>query len=67
MQQDTVAEWLRRRPAKPMCTALVGSNSIGVGYLVYKNKLRVKNQITSKKLKTVKKVKSWGSEFGSTT
>ena len=27
---DTVAEWLRRRPAKPMCSARVGSNPIGV-------------------------------------
>ena len=27
---DTVAEWLRRRPAKPMCSARVGSNTIGV-------------------------------------
>ena len=27
---DTVAEWLRRRPAKPMFSARVGSNPIGV-------------------------------------
>ena len=26
--EDTVAEWLRRRPAKPMCSARVGSNPI---------------------------------------
>ena len=30
--EDTVAEWLRRRPAKPMCSARVGSNPIGVAY-----------------------------------
>ena len=28
--QDTLAEWLRRRPAKPMGSARVGSNPIGV-------------------------------------
>ena len=27
---DTVAEWLRRRPAKPLGSARVGSNPIGV-------------------------------------
>ena len=30
--RDTVAEWLRRRPAKPMCSARVGSNPIGVAF-----------------------------------
>ena len=29
-EQDTLAEWLRRRPAKPMGSARVGSNPIGV-------------------------------------
>ena len=27
---DTLAEWLRRRPAKPVCSARVGSNPTGV-------------------------------------
>ena len=27
---DTLAEWLRRRPAKPMGSSRVGSNPIGV-------------------------------------
>lgn len=29
-QMDTLAEWLRRRPAKPMGSARVGSNPTGV-------------------------------------
>ena len=29
-EQDTVAEWLRRWTANPMCSARVGSNPIGV-------------------------------------
>ena len=29
-QQDTLAEWLRRRPAKPVGSARVGSNPTGV-------------------------------------
>ena len=37
---DTVAEWLRRRPAKPMCSARVGSNPIGVVVLVLLNCFR---------------------------
>ena len=28
---DTLAEWLRRRPAKPMGSPRVGSNPTGVG------------------------------------
>ena len=28
--RDTLAEWLRRRPAKPMWTPCVGSNPTGV-------------------------------------
>ena len=32
MARDTLAEWLRRRPAKPMCSARVGSNPIGVEF-----------------------------------
>ena len=32
---DTLAEWLRRRPAKPMCSARVGSNPIGVGNFTF--------------------------------
>ena len=28
--QDTLAEWLRRWPAKPLCSARVGSNPTGV-------------------------------------
>ena len=28
--QDTLAEWLRRRPAKPMGSPRVGSNPTGV-------------------------------------
>jgi hypothetical protein len=30
VSSDTVAEWLRRRPAKPLGSARVGSNPIGV-------------------------------------
>jgi hypothetical protein len=30
---DTLAEWLRRRPAKPVCSARVGSNPTGVDSL----------------------------------
>ena len=30
MPVDTVAEWLRRWTANPMCSARVGSNPIGV-------------------------------------
>ena len=30
--QDTVAEWLRRRPAKPMGSPRMGSNPIGVAF-----------------------------------
>ena len=33
--QDTLAEWLRRRPAKPMCSARVGSNPTGVVYILF--------------------------------
>ena len=33
-REDTLAEWLRRRPAKPVGSARVGSNPTGVGYLV---------------------------------
>ena len=29
--EDTLAEWLRRRPAKPVGSARVGSNPTGVG------------------------------------
>ena len=29
---DTLAEWLRRRPAKPVGSARVGSNPTGVGF-----------------------------------
>ena len=31
---DTLAEWLRRRPAKPMGSPRVGSNPTGVGLYV---------------------------------
>ena len=31
--KDTLAEWLRRRPAKPMGSPRVGSNPIGVVFL----------------------------------
>ncbi len=31
---DTLAEWLRRRPAKPMGSPRVGSNPTGVGLQV---------------------------------
>ena len=30
MQHDTLAEWLRRRPAKPIGSPCVGSNPTGV-------------------------------------
>ena len=30
--EDTLAEWLRRRPAKPMESPRVGSNPTGVGF-----------------------------------
>ena len=32
--RDTVAEWLRRWTANPMCSARVGSNPIGVVLLL---------------------------------
>ena len=32
-QRDTLAEWLRRRPAKPVGSARVGSNPTGVVFL----------------------------------
>ena len=32
--QDTLAEWLRRRPAKPMGSPCVGSNPTGVDLLL---------------------------------
>jgi hypothetical protein len=32
--KDTLAEWLRRRPAKPMGSPRVGSNPTGVGLQV---------------------------------
>ena len=31
---DTLAEWLRRRPAKPMGSARVGSNPTGVALIL---------------------------------
>jgi hypothetical protein len=31
--QDTLAEWLRRRPAKPMGSPRAGSNPAGVDFL----------------------------------
>ena len=34
-QRDTLAEWLRRRPAKPVGSARVGSNPTGVVLLFY--------------------------------
>ena len=34
--RDTVAEWLRRWTANPMCSARVGSNPIGVVLLLAK-------------------------------
>ena len=33
MSTDTLAEWLRRRPAKPMGSPRVGSNPTGVDWL----------------------------------
>ena len=32
ISKDTVAEWLRRSPAKRMSYALAGSNPVGVDY-----------------------------------
>ena len=32
-QRDTLAEWLRRRPAKPVGSARVGSNPTGVVFI----------------------------------
>ena len=32
---DTLAEWLRRRPAKPMGSPRVGSNPTGVDFVMY--------------------------------
>ena len=32
---DTLAEWLRRRPAKPVGSARVGSNPTGVDLLLF--------------------------------
>ena len=44
-QYDTVAEWLRRRPAKPLGFARVGSNPTGVViFLLLKSfKTKLKN------------------------
>ena len=36
-QHDTVAEWLRRQPAKLMGFARVGSNPIGVDFTYFRN------------------------------
>ena len=33
-QIDTLAEWLRRRPAKPVGSARVGSNPTGVDFAI---------------------------------
>ena len=33
MCQDTLAEWLRRRPAKPLGSARAGSNPAGVVFV----------------------------------
>ena len=33
-REDTLAEWLRRRPAKPVGSARVGSNPTGVDYWI---------------------------------
>ena len=33
LANDTLAEWLRRRPAKPVGSARVGSNPTGVEFL----------------------------------
>ena len=33
MSSDTLAEWLRRRPAKPMGSPRVGSNPTGVDFV----------------------------------
>ncbi len=33
VDMDTLAEWLRRRPAKPMGSPRVGSNPTGVAFL----------------------------------
>ena len=38
---DTLAEWLRRRPAKPVGSARVGSNPTGVVLAVRAGKLQV--------------------------
>ena len=35
MRRDTLAEWLRRRPAKPMGSPRVGSNPTGVAFRRY--------------------------------
>ena len=37
LTHDTVAEWLRRRPAKPLGFARVGSNPIGVVTIFFTN------------------------------
>ena len=37
--EDTVAEWLRRWTANPMCSARVGSNPIGVVLFLSEKKI----------------------------
>ena len=47
LQQDTLAEWLRRRPAKPMGSPCVGSNPTGVAFF-FESPCRQMGQVRSR-------------------